>query len=492
LTCLFMRLIKFAAILFLAGCNPYNHYSSPCVEVPAQWKGEVATESEEEPQCEWWVVFDDPVLNCLEEKAVVQNRDLEQAWYAFKEAAALSRVALSELFPQITFNPSYQRVNQLVNTSFEGIPGLPAGPLRMDQKSYTLPLNGQYEVDLWNQLGLNARAARLTAHARCWALRALRLTITAEVAQNYFAIRTLDSELAVLKRSIQSRSDQVHITNVRYEGGLITYTDVSRAATELAIAQADYEDVYRSRLNFINALAVLIGEPASCFDLDFTELQQDLPKIPAYLPSEVAFLRPDIREAERLVAAAHADIGVAWASFLPSFTLQGTIGYSSPMASNLLSWQARLWGYAYNISQIVFDGGGVWYNFQAAKDAYFQNVAAYQQSVLIAFQEVEDALANIEYRYRQEQYLKEAVRASTETLDLTNIRYDKGVIDYLDVVDAERTSLDSQRTEVRTRGAQFLATVELIKALGGGWLDTSDSMLSDTELQNQCAVLQGE
>lgn len=462
--------MKRYSILFLllaAACNPYNRYCSPPVATPMEWKGEAAIENISEPiPSSWWTLFEDPLLNCLEERAVANNYDLEKAWYAYKESVALSCVARSRLFPQATLDPSYDRLDQQV--SFDGLPGAP-GSVRLSRETWSFPFDAQYQVDLWNQLGLEARAAALTAQSLCWALRSLRISITAQVAENYFSIRTLDAELEVLRRNIKSRQDQVEVTSARYDAGLINYTDVTRAQTELSNARADYEDVYRARVNFINALAVLVGEAASCFNIEEYGLQRQLPQVPAGLPSELVCMRPDVREAERKVAAAHAEIGAAWASFFPSFSLQGTLGYSSPFYSNLFTWQARLWAYAYNISQVIFDAGATWCDWKAAKDVYFQNVAAYQQTVLIAFREVEDALANLEYRRRQEENLIQSVHSSSETLDLIKMRYDRGVVDYLDVVDAERTSLEAERSEVRTRGAQFIATVALIRALGGGW-----------------------
>ncbi len=460
-----MKLSKLLLLLVLVSCNPYNKYSSPCVTTPGSWKGETVTNGRTLP-CKWWEIFENPTLNELEEQALAHNREIEQAWYVFKEAVAVSRVARAQLFPQVNFDPAFNQASQLVYAN--ALPGAP-NAVRARARNYTMPLDAQYEVDVWNQLGLGFRSAALTADSLCWALQSLRVSITAQVAENFFTIRTLDTELDILRRSLTSRESQLHVTQARYDAGLVNYTDVSRAKTELTNVMADIADVTRIRITFVNALAVLTGKPAPDFTMGEHELQDTLPTVPTALPSELICNRPDIIQAERQVASAHADIGVAWASFLPSFSINGTLGYSSPFTSSLVDWKARLWGYAYEIAQVVFDGGAIFANYQASKDAYLQEIASYQQTILIAFQEVEDALANIEYRYRQEMNLILSIESSKDTLDLNNLLYEKGIINYLDVVDAERTNLDAQRLEARTRGAQFVATVGLIKALGGSW-----------------------
>lgn len=461
------KLIKhalFSSLLLATACNPYNSYVSPPICCPQEWKAET---EEASPPCvdEWWEVFNDPQLNCLEEQAVANNRDIQLAFYRLKEASAYSRLALSQLFPQITFDPSYSKLDQLTN--FGVLPD--AGTFRLRQRQYTLPIDAFVPFDIWNENGLNYESAVETAQASCYAWQWVILSITAEVANNYYALRTLDSELAVIEESIAIRQNQLEITSARYNAGIVNYTDVSRASTELTNAKAEFEDILRSRTKIENALATLTGQFASCFVLPDNPLAGPIPPIPSGVPCNIINRRADIHEAERLVAAAHDQIGVSWAAFFPSVSLTGSIGYSSPNYTDLLTWRSRFWSYMYNVSQVLFDGGALIADYQISYAVYYQAMTEYYRRILIAFQQVEDALVEIELRATQEAELLQSVDSAITTLSIVQIRYEEGLIDYLDVVDAERTLLETQRSEVRSHGAQYIATSQLIKALGGGW-----------------------
>lgn len=457
-------------LLTLSSCNPYNSYVSPPVCCPPDWKSdtveEVVAVDKSQPEFEnWWDIYDDPVLDCLEQEALENNRDIEIAYYRLKESVAYSRVALAQLFPKANLNPSYFKTDQL--TTFTGIPGV--NTVRLRQEQWMFPIEGTVNFDIWNEMGLDYESAKEEAQAYCFAWQWVILGITTEVANSYYSLRTLDSELAVIANSIAIRENQVSITTARFEAGIVNYTDVSRAHTELTNARAEYEDILRLRSIFENALATLTGQPAPCFELPDSPLVGEVPEIPAGIPCAIIQRRADIRQAERLVAAAHDQIGVAWAGFLPSVNLTGGFGYANPHFDDLFKWQSRFWTYMWNMSQVLFDGGALIANYQAAWAVYYQSISEYYRRILIGYQEVEDALSEIEYRGYQEYELMQSVESATTTLQLTQLRYEEGLVDYLDVVDAERTFLDTQRAEVRSYGAQFVATSRLIRALGGGW-----------------------
>lgn len=455
-------LLASSLFLLLTGCNPFNNYISPTVCCPPDWKGDTMEVTPAPEVDNWWEVFQDGELDHLECQAVTNNRDIEIAYYRLREACALSRLAFSQLFPQVSFNPSYSKLDQL--TTFTEL-----STFRLQQEQWTLPISGTVPFDFWNELGLNWESAKEQAQAYCRAWQWVILSVTNEVANTYFAIRTLDEELEVIKSSILIRENQVEITSSRYKAGLVNYTDVSRAQTELTNAKAEYEDIMRSRTVLENALATLIGQPAPCFEIQPSPITAMLPEIPTGVPCSIVVKRADIREAERWVAAAHDQVGVAWAGFLPSASFSGSIGYSSPNFSDLLTWKTRFWSYMYNVSQVLFDGGALIANYQAKWAVYFRTVSEYYRRILVGFQEVEDALAEIKYRELQELQLIQSVGSATTTLELVQLRYERGLVDYLDVVDAERTYLETQRAEVRAHGAQFIATSQLIKAIGGCW-----------------------
>lgn len=459
------RLLICSLLLTLNSCNPYNSYISPPVCCPPEWKGDTVDKSPPDVDCAWWEIYDDSTLSCLEQGALANNREIEIAYFRLREASAYSRLALSQLFPQANLNPSYFKTDQL--TTFTGIPGV--NTVRLRQEQYQFPIEGTVNFDIWNELGLNYESAKEEAQAYCYAWQWVILGITTEVANNYYSLRTLDSELEVIAGSIAIRENQVSITSSRFEAGIVNYTDVSRAQTELTNAKAEYEDILRLRAMFENALATLTGQPAPCFELADSPLVGDVPEIPAGIPCAIIERRADIRQAERLVAAAHDQIGVAWAGFLPSVSLTGSFGYANPGLDDLFSWQSRFWTYLWNVSQVLFDGGALIANYQVAWAVYYQSVSEYYRRILVGYQEVEDALAEIEYRGYQEYELMQSVDSATTTLKLTQLLYEEGLIDYLDVVDAERTYLDAQRAEVRAYGAQFIATSRLVRALGGSW-----------------------
>jgi multidrug efflux system outer membrane protein len=482
-----MKKIVILLSLFTLGCSPISPYKEPDVYAPQKWKKETNPEIEMEMVRDssyfenWWLIFNDPVLNDLEAVGLKNNQTLKVAIQNYMQAKANAEIARAQLFPSIFFSPNFYKQEGVLggglsnfNNGLNGnIPnGLTSSQpdvLRAVIGQYTVPFNVNYQVDLWNQIRNGYDAALFTEEAALEGFNALILSITSDIAENYFILRSLDSEREVLVESQIIRKNAVEINRARYDAGLVNYTDVSRAITEYADVNADYEDMLRQRNIQENILAALMGIPAPEFSVDYSPLHIEPPFIPAGIPATIISKRPDIREKERLLAASWANIAVAYADYLPSLNLAGSIGYSTPIWSNLLDWQSRFWSYTISIAQMVFDGGAITGNVRLAKAEYLENLANYRENVLIAFQEVEDALAGIKYRQTQGIYLVEAVDGAKDTLNLSQERYDRGLVTYLDVVDAERTLLDSQRSYVRVFGSRYVSTVQLIRSLGGSF-----------------------
>lgn len=528
-----MRLFLYTFLLLgVVGCNPIGPYQRPCVYAPREWKQETAKIVPEKTYCtrsglanldsvrqskieassarvsneedhsqigkadeedqfckvaaspnlqnlstcsitlqNWWDVFQDPTLNQLETTAVANNQVLEAAAQRYMQAKALAQVAKSPLYPSASLTPVFTKQESL-NNFFpvdESASELSDSSLRAVINQYSVPLNVNYEVDLWNQLRNGYDAALYSAEAEHDALNDVLLSMTTDLAEHYFILRALDSELDILERTRLSRRNALEINQSRYAAGLANYTDVTRAQTELANVEADYQETLRQRVIQENMIATLMGTPASEFSMEFMPLETSPPVISISLPASILIRRPDIRQAERRVAASWANVGVAKANFYPSLGLAGSIGYLSTSWSHLFDWKARFWSYTVSIAQTLFDGGALTGNLRAARAQYMQDIAIYQQTVLVAFQEVEDALANLKYRDLQGNFLKDSINYSNETYVLSQLRYEKGLVTYLEVVDSERQLLEAQRSYTRVFGGRYKATVQLIRSLGGRW-----------------------
>ena len=456
------RMVLLTAIL-LSSCNVGKPYERPESEVPCAWKGPTTDVPVVEDVDVWWEVFDDSALNELETQALGNNRSIQAAFYRLRQARGLARATGADLYPEVILAPSYFSQGSLIENPFPD-----RKDYRYHQIKYALPFDAIYEVDLWGKLHNAYDASLANAEASQQALYTMQLSVTAEVAMSYFRLRALDTQLEALQRGISLRQNAVEVNRSRYNGGLINYADVTRAQVELSNTKAESADVTRQRAIQENILAVLSGVPASEFCLEPSPLYGLPPTIPAGIPSDLLCQRPDIAEAERTMASLHAQIGVAYASLFPSFTLTGCLGATSPDISQLLAWKARLWSIGANVAQSIFDAGRNRANIGIAKAQYMESLCQYEERVLVAFREVEDALANIYELDKQANELHTAAQAAQETTDLSQERYNKGLMNYLDVVDAERSLLDAQRNAAKVRGDQYISTVLLVKALGGG------------------------
>ncbi len=326
-----------------------------------------------------------------------------------------------------------------------------------------------YEVDLWGRLRRSYEAANAEADASVSDYQNVLLTLTGDIAINYFLLRSLDSETAVLRRTIDVRKATVDILNGRYLAGTVLEMDVDRARTQLASAGADLADLTRQRAETLNAIALLCGTPASSFEIRELPLVASPPYIPAGLPSSLLERRPDIARAERTLAAKNAEIGVARAAYFPALSLTGQAGYLSNTAHALFSGTSTTWFIAPSVAMPLFNAGRTAAQVRQAEATYREFLADYRQTVLTAFKEVEDALAQVTLLGSQAEAEAKAFASAGRVAELAGARYDAGVVTYLDVVDAERARLEEERAQVRIAGQRYAATVRLIKALGGGW-----------------------
>lgn len=464
--------IAFLLLIFLTGCHLGPDYSAPYVQTPELWKS--PDEAIPPPDVEfWWEVFENEELNCLEKYALDNNPSLFTALERVIAARALAGVSRADLFPQLNLNPSYN--NTMYLTKFQipaqDVLGTTAGSqvFRIHQLTYMLPLDLSYQLDLWGTFLGQYKSAVFTAQAQAEAYRVAILTLTSDLATAYFQLRSLDAQVDLLETTIRVRKDAYEVNKARWDGGLVNFTDVSRAALEYTNAKAQYDDARRLRNIQENQIATLMGIPASLFDLPHVALKEPPPEVPAGLPSMVLLRRPDIAQAEREMASQHALIGVAYAAFLPQITLTGTLGFQSPDLKNFLSWKSRLWAIGVGIAQSVFDGGRNLSNLDATWAQYRETVGNYQNQVLIAFQEVENSLSDIEWQASQYQNLQQSVESAKITTVLSTDRYNKGLVNYLDVVDSERAELEVEIQAINVLGLRYLSTIQLIKAIGGGW-----------------------
>lgn len=463
----------FLAIL-LSSCRLGPTYHPPSVEVPEEWKTPVSKDADAPCVAVFWEVFDDEILNELERQAVDCNPSLYAALERVVEARAIAGVSLSNLYPQINLQPSYSNTGTLFK--LYGLSAIPIPQLtninpilRIHQLQYYLPFTANYELDLWGKLRGQYESACLSYQAEEEAFRTALITLTTDLAANYFNLRSLDAELQFLQETIALRHKDLELIESRYKAGLSNALDVADATLQLADTESIYEDTVRQRGLLENALATMVGTPASLFCLPPNPLHAEPPVIPSGIPSEILFQRPDIAEAERKIASENALIGVAYASYFPSISLTGTLGFFSPDLKHFLTWQGRLWSYGFNAAQMIFDGCRTYSNVQAAWSRFRRASDNYQQEVLTAFEEVENALTNIEQQARQSEKLKTAVDAASTTSRLSLNRYKSGLINYMDVVQSERLELDAKRNFINLLGQRYVSTIAFIKALGGTW-----------------------
>jgi multidrug efflux system outer membrane protein len=482
-----------SALLVVAGCSLAPTYEKPDVNAPSAYKEtptlspseagtwKTAQPSEEMMRGEWWTLFDDATLNDLERQAQEANQNLKAAAARVKEARAINQTARAGLFP--TLDAGFGPTREKFSPASQFLPpnaNVPAQTLWRAQASVS------YEVDLFGRVSNTVQAANADTQQSEALFRSVQLALQADVAQNYFELRERDAELDVYTRTVTLREEALKLAERRFAEGDISELDVARAKSELATARSDAMTVQRLRAASEHSLAVLLGKTPAEFSMAANPLKPVTVHVPPGLPSSLLERRPDIAAAERSMAAANARIGVAKAAFFPSLTLTGSGGFESATLGDLFNWSSRTFllgpfaGTMLNLP--IFDGGRRKGNLANARAIYEEDVANYRQQVLVAFREVEDNLSDLRILETQTATQADAVNASVRAAQLSRRQYTEGAVNYLDVIDADRTVLQSQRAAVQLAGAQAVSTVNLVRALGGGWGDAMPTPVPEPSL----------
>ena len=455
-------------LLVLGGCAVGPRYSRPPAptppefkETPPNWK--VAQPSDQAARGKWWEIYQDPQLNALEEKINLSNQSLKVAQAQFDQARALLRYYRADLYPTISAGGSATRER------FSSNRPLATSTVSGTTNDLILQADMSYEPDVWGRVRSNVAAYRASAQSSFADLQTVGLSLHAELATDYFQARELDAEAQLLDSTVASYQKALELTQSRYQGGVASQVDVAQAQTQLETVRAQDIDVKAARTQFEHAVAMLIGEPAPSYTLQFAALNATPPVTPPGLPSQLIERRPDIASSERQMAAANANIGVARAVYFPLFSFPPTAGFESTSITNWLSGPSGFASIGISAIGTVFDVGRRRALTEQARAAYNQAVANYQQTVLTAFQEVEDNLAELRLLEEEAATQAAAVAAAEHSLALSQNRYKGGVTSYLEVTTAQAVALSDERTAVQITGRRMVDSVLLIKALGGGF-----------------------
>ncbi len=461
-----LRFLSLVPLLVIGSCAPVGpNHEVPWMELPAsfsqggvRWKRQ-SPDSLPKPQA-WWKLYRDPTLTSLVERALAMNQEIAASAARLRQAREMSTAARSRYFPDVNLGGTAERSK----SRFRG----PSGGSSLEN-SFTVPVDFNYELDAWGKIRRQVESAGASEGAAEEALNALRISVTGEVAQTYWALRAVDADRVVLARTLEIRGRALDLLTKRRDAGSISGLDLARAETEVATAEADRIRLDQNRIGLVNALAVLAGAAATGSAI---AEQADLPKppsVPLSVPSEMLRQRPDIRAAERRVAAANADIGVATAAFYPSISLGASTGYDAIRLGDLFQASSLVW--SLGTAATVPLTSQKWLKAQrdAAVAGHAAASAEYRQTVLEAIREVENALQGTAILERRQVIQDQALQAARKTLDLSTKRFKSGLVSFLDVVAAERTRLDAERGANAIRAERLAVSVSLIKALGGEW-----------------------
>jgi NodT family efflux transporter outer membrane factor (OMF) lipoprotein len=465
-----MRFRLFIALLAgLAGCMVGPDYHAPKVNTPAQWTAPLAGGVTNAPATEtaWWKSFHDPELESLIVRAASSNLTRQSAVGLVRQARAMRTVSAADLGPTVSATGSYERERY----SKHGYPPLPSS-IPLDANIYQAGFDASWEIDVFGGKRRAIESANALVSAAEFAEHDILVIVLAEVARDYIDVRTAQQRLAIAQKNIKAQEDILAITRDRFAHGLSDDLDVQRAATILSTTQAAVPELETDVNASIYALSVLIGQPPGALADELSrpaEIPGTPPVVPVGLPSDLLLRRPDVRAFERVLAAATAQIGVATADLFPKFSLTGVAGLESVSASDWFGWGSRYWTFGPTVQWRIFDAGRIRGNIEIHKAIQEQILATYEQTVLGAFQDTENALTAYAKEQIRRQSLQEAVKTSTEVLHQSNQLYTNGLTSFLDVLDAERTLYQAEDQVVQSDSAVSLDLVMLYKALGGGW-----------------------
>jgi NodT family efflux transporter outer membrane factor (OMF) lipoprotein len=464
-------------MLALSGCMVGPKYVKPSVPMAPDYKEanpegykentnwQVAKPADAAQRGEWWRIFGDAQLNELEPQAAANNQDLKAADARFREARALIRFNRASLYPTVGVSPFAGGLRESSNRPYFSISANNGNGVSDIQ----LPVDLNYEIDVWGRVRRTVSAAREEAQASAGDRQTVMLSLQAELAVDYFEARSADAQEKLLNDTVTSYEEAYRITSNRFEGGVAPKSDVDQAQTQLEAARVQARDITLQRAQFEHAIAVLLGKPPASFTLSGAPLDARPPMIPPGLPSELLGRRPDIASAERRVAEANDRIGIARAAFYPTISLSGAIGFEGSSFGNLFNPASLLWSIGPTLSQTVFDAGRRAAVSEEANASYDETVANYRQATLTAFQQVEDNLVALRVLNQEADHQHQATAAAESAEQIFNNRYVGGLDTYLQVVTAQTTALSNQRNDIDIMRRQMDASVLLIKALGGGW-----------------------
>ncbi|HEY4299843.1 MAG TPA: efflux transporter outer membrane subunit [Candidatus Didemnitutus sp.] len=453
-----------AAIIALAGCAVGPDYRRPAVETPAfketgDWKP--AAPLDDQARGKWWENFNDTTLNGLEERIAVSSNTLRAAEAQYREAEAAAAIVRSSLLPAIDAQASASR-NRSPQRS---------GIAPTTSNAFSVGAQAGWELDLWGRVRRSVEAANAQAEASAADLESVRLSLQSTLAQDYFSIRALDTQAKLYARILADNQRFYQITKNRYDQGVATRADVAAAESQLKGFQAQAIDLTLQRAQLEHAVALLLGEPPASFSLPAAELTVDPSVPPTMVPSDLLQRRPDIGSAERRLAAASADIGVARAGYFPQVTLSGSAGFEGTKLEHLFTTPFEVWSLGASALMPLFDAGKTRAEVRQAQAAFDGATADYRQAVLTAFQEVEDNLAAVRLLADEAKVEDESVAAARESAAIVLNQYKQGIVSYLDVVTAQTTLLNAERTAAQLRARRLNAQVVLFKSVGGNWTD---------------------
>jgi NodT family efflux transporter outer membrane factor (OMF) lipoprotein len=472
-----VALLLVLMIFALESCTVGPKYIRPSAPTPTAYKEQPPTSYQGAEQWQpakpadqasrgnWWEIFGDSELNKLEEQVATSNQDLKVFEARFREARAAIRFNRASQFPTISTAPSAAYAK---NSDYS-----PSFPSKIQQAStgdFVLPFDLSYELDLWGRVRRTVAAVREEAQATAADYETAKLSLEAELAMDYFELRSADAQKQLLDDTVKAYTDNVQLTTHRFKGGAAPRSDVAQAQTQLDTTSVQDTDVTVQRAQFEHAIAVLIGKAPAEFSLAVAPLKTQPPSIPTGLPSELLQRRPDIAAAERRTAEANQLIGIARAAYFPTVTLDGAAGFAGTQGSNWFTWPAGFWALGPTLAETLFDAGRRRAASESARANYDAAVATYRQTSLTAFQEVEDNLAALRILENEAQQQDQAITSSRDSLHLFTNRYKGGVDTYLQVITAETIELANERNAIDILRRRMDASVLLVKALGGGWI----------------------
>ncbi|MDD5404701.1 MAG: efflux transporter outer membrane subunit [Sulfuricella sp.] len=454
------------SFLALAGCAVGPDYRRPQVETPAAYKEaqgwKKAEPQDQAPRGAWWEMYGDPQLNALEQQVALSNQNIRIAEAQYRQALALLGAARAGYFPTLSAGLAANR-GQAAAASATNLSAAPVG------NTDRLSLSASWEADVWGRIGRGVESNQASAEASAADLQAALLSAQATLAQSYLQLRVNDTEQQLLERTVAAYEKALQITVNRYQAGVAGRLDVAQAETQLKSAQAQAIDLGVQRTQLEHAIALLVGKAPAEFNLEANGRLASVPDIPLGVPSELLERRPDIAAAERRAAAANARIGVAQAAFFPALTLAGSAGYQASGFASLIALPNRFWSLGPALAATLFDGGARSAQKEQAIAAFDSSVATYRQTVLAGFQEVEDNLSALRILAEEARVQQAAAKSAAESVTLANNQYLAGTVSYLNVVSAQAASLGADKSALDIAGRRLVASVTLLKALGGDW-----------------------